>query len=144
MARTRQQTEVPKPAPFDLASRFAAETATITIYDPADLGAKRDTGLRVEISSIYSDEARAAAAALQGAEGADWNTTLFEQSVAVTRKWWDVNGPADAIVIDGVEVRATPDAVRRVFSDPRTAWMQKQVQNGYLDLGRFFPKPKGS
>lgn len=143
MARTRQPHIAPK-TPFDLASRFAAPTAVVEVYDPADLGAKRDTGIRVEISSVYSDEARAAAASLQNVEGADWNAALFEQSVAITRRWWDENGPADAIVIDGEDVAATPENVRRVFTDPRTAWLQKQVQAAYLDLSRFFPKPKAS
>lgn len=143
MARTRQLHIAPK-TPFDLASRFAAPTAVVSVYDPADPAAKLDTGLRVEISSVYSDESRAAVAAMQDTEGADWNTALFEQTVAITRRWWDENGPADAMVIDGEEVAATPENVRRVFTDPRTAWLQKQVQAAYLDLSRFFPKPRGS
>ena len=88
--------------PFALASRYAADTADVVIYDPADLGAKIDTGLRVRIKSLYSNEAREAVqkatAALTLADGKvedtqiDWAVNLFEQTVAITVAWWDENG----------------------------------------------------
>lgn len=153
MARTRQPQHPPaaKAKPFDLATRFAADTAVVTIHDPADLSAQRDTGLRVEISSLYSDAARQAAQAAvaklpDGADAAqvDFTESLFEQVVAVTKRWWDTHGAPDALLIAGELVPCTPEHVRRVYRDPRTAWLYTQVRTAYLDLGRFFPTPKAS
>ena len=145
-----------KARPFDLADRYAAPTADVTIVDPADLTAKIDTGLRVRIRSMYSDEAKQAATSERAklklvdgkvdASDAQWEANLFEQTVAITETWWDENGgdevPAGSIRVAGVNVSCTADNVRAVYSDPKTAWMQKQVQAAYLDIGRFFPKPR--
>ena len=156
MARTQKTPKTPTAAPFALATRYAADTAVVTIIDPADLSAKRDTGLRVEIKSLYSTEAKEAAqrvsAALTLADGEvkaeqlDWAANLFEQTVAITVRWWDENGSPDGIVeAPGAEPTPCTEAhVRRIYGDPRTGWLQKQVQQGYLDLGRFFPAPSGS
>lgn len=145
-----------RPRPFALASRYAAETAVVTIYDPADLLAKQDTGLRVEIKSVYSQEARDALERMQEAiavadgevkaSTVDWAANLLEQTIAITMRWWDENGPADGILEtpDAAATPCTPEHVRRIYSDPKTMWMQKQVQAAYLDLGRFFPKLKAS
>jgi hypothetical protein len=142
-----------KPKPFDLADRYAAPTADVVIVDPADLTAKIDTGLRIRIRSMYSDEAKQAATSERAklklvngkvdASDAQWEVNLFEQTVAIVDGWWDENGDvADCIVVAGVATPCTADTVRAVFTDPRTAWLQKQVQGAYLDIGRFFPKPK--
>lgn len=141
-----------KARPFDLADRYAAPTADVTIVDPADLTAKIDTGLRVRIRSMYSDEAKQAATSERAklklvdgkvdASDAQWEANLFEQTVAIVEAWWDENGAPDAIQVAGALLPCTPENVRQVFSDPRTAWLQKQVQAAYLDIGRFFPKPK--
>lgn len=159
MPRTRKPSpQIPPPnaAPFALASRYAAETAVLTIIDPADLAAKRDTGLRIEIKSLYSAEAKEAAqrvaAALTLADGEveasqmDWAANLFEQTVAITVRWWDANGSPDGIIESpgAAPTPCTPEHVRRIYGDPRTGWLQKQVQQGYLDLGRFFPAPRPS
>ena len=142
--------------PFSLASRYAADTADVVIYDPADLGAKIDTGLRVRIKSLYSNEAREAVqkatAALTLADGKveytqiDWAVNLFEQTVAITVAWWDENGAPDGIceAADAPPTPCTEPNVRRIYDDPRTGWMQKQVQAAYLDLGRFFPTRNAS
>lgn len=157
MTKTRTQSapKIPAPAapaPFDLASRYAADRVTVPIFDPADIAAKRDTGLRVEICSLYSKEARDAAIGARtklklvdgkiDAADADFEQNLFEQTVAVVTRWWDENGDPAALLVDGEMLPCTPKNVRRLFSDPRTAWLQKQVQAAYLDLSRFFATPK--
>jgi hypothetical protein len=133
-----------KSAGFDLASRYASESRVVVITDPVD--GKTDTGLRVEIGSIYTNEARAAYRALalvkDGAKEQPIEDTFVEQTIAVTRRWWDVNGSPDGIVIDGELHEATPDTVRAVYTDPRTSWVQRQVQAAYLDFAGFFVAPK--
>lgn len=152
MPRTRQAKLIPTPEPkrlFALSSRYAAETAVVTITDPAAPGQAIDTGLRVEIKSLYSPEARDAvqkanAQLAADAEQIDWAVNLFEQTVAITVRWWHEDGPADGLLEtpDGPPTPCTPDAVRRIYGAPETGWLQKQVQAAYLDLGRFFPTPK--
>lgn len=155
MAKTRTQSPQIPPAArrgFDLSTRYAADRVTISILDPADITTKTDTGLRVEICSLYSKEARDAAIGARtklklvdgkiDAADADFEMNLFEQTVAVVTRWWDENGAPDALLVDGVELPCTPENIRRLFSDPRTAWLQKQVQAAYLDLSRFFATPK--
>jgi len=157
MGRTRTQKDiVGTPKPFALASRYAADTADVVIYDPADLAAKIDTGLRVRIKSLYSKEARDAVQKAQAAltledgtvddKQIDWAVNLFEQTVAITVAWWDENGSPDGIVEtpDADPTPCTEAHVRRIYDDPRTGWMQKQVQAAYLDLGRFFPTSNAS
>ena len=141
---------------FVLSSRYAADTAVVTIYDPADLSAKIDTGLRVRIKSVYSEEAKqallAATAAVEVTGGevkpgaTDWAANLFEQTVAITVGWWDEHGPKDGIceTADAPPTPCTAEHVRRIYADPKTGWMQKQVQAAYLDLGLFFPLSKAA
>lgn len=135
-------TPAPK-KPFALAQRAAAETAVITIYDPADPIGKPDTGLRVEILSAYSDEARAAAEQGSLEQYQEW---LFNQTVAITKRWWDVNGSPDGIIEEegGPVIPATPEHVRRIYSDTRFRWIQRQVQAAYTDQRSFFSAPKAN
>lgn len=157
--KTQQSPQVdalPHGRPFALASRYAAETTILTIYDPAETMSLIDTGLRIEIKSVYSPEAREAIlranAALKIVDGkvdastVDWAVNLFEQTVAITVRWWDEHGPKDGILEspDAAPTPCTEAHVRRIYADPRTGWLQKQVQAAYLDIGRFFPKPKTS
>lgn len=142
--KPKPQIPTPTATPFDLASRYAADTVDVVIMDPADLSAKIDTGFRITIRSLYSDAAREAANAEHArlkivdgkidASDADFAHNLFEQTIAVTVGW--------NLVENGVALACTPDEVRRIYGTPRTAWVQKQVQATYLDLGRFFGAPK--
>ena len=132
---------------FDLASRYPTETIVIPLTDPNVLTEQDDTGLREEIASLYSPEARDAIRAKPGlalvdgevqAAPATMDETFLEQTIAVTKRWWDEHGPSDGWLIDGDVVPCTPETVRRIYTDPRTAWVQKQVQRRYLDVAGFF------
>jgi hypothetical protein len=136
---------------FDLASRYATDSVVVSIMDPAELVEDVDTGIRVEIGSLYSKEAtdairsgRAQLALVNGettaAEGVV--STFLDQTIAVTKRWWIEGETTDTILIDGEYVAATPETVRAVYTAPRTAWLQKQVENKYLDLRAFFGAPK--
>lgn len=130
---------------LDLTTRYAAETVEVPILDPTDLAAQRDTGARITIRSLYSKEAREAATASRAklrivdgkvdATDADFEANLAEQTIAVTVGW---TGIEEA----GVPLPFTPETCRRIYEDPRTQWVQKQVQVAYLDIGRFFPPSK--
>lgn len=147
MGKPRTQPSPTSAKVFDLASRYAADTVEVAIVDPADLAAKLDTGARITIRSLYSKEARDAALAARNtlklvdgtvdATDADFEQHLFEQTVAVTVGW-------SGFVVDGETIPCTPATVRALYSDPRTAWVQKQVQAAYLDIGRFFGTRKAS
>lgn len=138
--------------PMDLAELFASETATLKITDPRYLGRdKRLTSFRLEISSIFSEEARAAAKAhadkVKLVDGrVDPNDpglrdVVFEEVIAATRRWWQEGVTTDGITILGELVPCTPETVRRVFTDPRTAWMYPQARDFYLSLANFFGVP---
>jgi hypothetical protein len=126
------------------------QTAIVTLYAPNDPSV--DTGFRIEIASMYSDEARDAVrniskplALVDGeAHEPTFTDSLFEQTVAVTKRWWVEGEPYETIVLDGVELEPTPENVRAVYSDPRYVWIQREVQAAYLELGRFFGASKAS
>src|SRR3990172_1883733 len=103
-ARTQPLIPSQKPRPFDLASRYAADTVVVRVMDPVTpLGAPEvDTGLRVRIRSIYSDEARKAAQAARelvktlpdgsvDPNGPGMTESVMEQTIAITVEWWDEN-----------------------------------------------------
>jgi len=127
-------------APFDLTSRYMAETLTIDITDPAD--AALFTGMTWTIGSQFSKEARAAVLSAtklrlnaKGEIEADsalaLADTILDQLVAVTMSW-------SGFVVAGVPLDCTPNNVRALLTDARTAWLRPQVQAGYLSLSRFF------
>jgi hypothetical protein len=154
MSKNAAKIPAPKSPRFDLASRYAADSVDVVIYDPAALGEKVDTGMRVRIKSLYSKEARDAALGARSqlklvdgevdASDADFEKNLFEQTVAITESWWIEGESTDAIYVAGEWIACTPETVREVYSDPRTAWVQKQVQAAYLDVARFFGASKAS
>lgn len=154
-ATNRQLTTATTKKTFDFATRYAAPSTVVTINDPASTLAKDvDTGVRIRILSIYSKEAREAAVAAQAAiqldaagepiAGGATPDTLLEQTIAITTEWWVEGETTDQILIDGEFVKCTPDRVRALYTDPRTKWVQRQVQAVYLDLARFFDAPKTS
>ena len=148
MSRSRTQkvgSSVPAASPvFDVATRYAADTTDVVILDPVAIGKQVDTGARITIRSVYSKEAREAAAAARArfSEGAaateaDVDASLLEQAIACTVSW-------RGFVVDGQPLACTPENVRALYTDPRTAWVGRQVVAAYLDLGRFFGTPKAA
>lgn len=126
------------PGVFDLSTRYMAETIDIPILDP-----KTDelTGMRWTIASQFSKEAREAAVAnatlALNAKGEVEATTdeardgLLEQVIAATRGW-------SGFVVAGEPLTFSPENVRAILTDVRTAWIRSQVMAGYLSLSRFF------
>lgn len=147
MAKGRTHTNAtPGQAPvFDLSTRYMAETLDITILDPET---NQPTGMVWTIASQFSKAARAAAVAatklrlnehgdVEADEIKDFDDTLLGQLVAVTLRW-------SGFRVAGVELRCTPENVRALLTDERTAWIRPQVQTGYLTLSRFFGKANAS
>lgn len=136
---------------FDVASRFQRETADITILDPVD---GTDTGLRIQIKSPQSDEAIKAREQFRSTltivgdevkvSAEDAGASLLAQLVAVTVAWWDIDGAADSIAIDGQAVACTPEAVTSLYTDRRTKWIHDQVLGGYLNAAGFFGASKAA
>jgi hypothetical protein len=145
-----------KPKAFDLSQRFVRDVVEVPIMDPVDVTAKIDTGIRIAIRSVYSKEAKAAAAAARSQIIVDDNgkvvstpnetiDALLEQTIGATAYWKaDDDEYADSLLIDGEKVPCTPETVRKLYTDPQTAWIQRQVQTAYLNLAGFFVKPKTS
>ena len=155
MARTavKKSENGTKPHVFDLASRYAKDTVEVTIYDPVDLSAKLDTGIRIGIKSIYSKEARTAAQAARAkiqivddkvvSSEAELDEAFLEQTIGATVYWKaDDDEYSDSLLIGGEKVPCTPDTVRQLYTNPQTAWIQRQVQAAYLNLAGFFEPPK--
>ena len=130
---------------FDIATRHALESAVVIIHDPTVLPGQApvDTGGRIRIQSLYSVAAHEAIqrahAALQVVDGKVELTeeqagdSLLEQLIAATvaaNDWY--------LTEHGQPLAADEPTVRRVYTDPRTAWIRPQVRDVYLDLARFF------
>jgi hypothetical protein len=147
MARSRTQNapqdaeDSPPVAPrkrFDLATRRMAEEITLTLVDPID--AKVELDAHITIRSPRSKEARAAAERkpLTLVDGKvemtddSFADAMVEQCIAVTAGW--------DLEEDGAPLACTEDNVRRVYTDPATAWVQGQVQNRYWKVADFFEK----
>lgn len=145
-----------KPAAFDLSSRYAKDTIEVTIYDPVDLTAKIDTGIRIGIRSIYSREARKAAQAARAkiqivddkivSSEAELDEAFLEQTIGATA-YWRNEGETDplfqsALNIEGAPLECTPENVRALYTDSKTNWIQRQAQAAYLNLAGFFETPK--
>jgi hypothetical protein len=126
------------PGVFDLSSRYMAEQIDVPINDPVT---GKPTGMTWTIASQFSKEAREAAVAnatlALNAKGEVEATTdeardgLLEQAIAATRGW---NG----FVVAGEPLAFSPENVRAILTDVRTAWIRSQVMAGYLSLSRFF------
>lgn len=137
----------------DLAELFENERATVILWDPRDIYVKekRDTGFRIEIAPLWSDEAREVAEAnkdrVKFIDGVPDLTdqglqdSLFEQIVTVTKRWWKVGESPDGIVLHGEFLACTPENVRKVYTHPKLRWIYAHVQAAYLDRARFFGVP---
>jgi hypothetical protein len=142
MAKSRTHAHATQEAKvFDLSTRYMAESLDIPILDPET---NEPTGMTWTVGSQFSKAARAAAMAATrlrlNAKGeveadavTDFDDTLLDQLVAVTLRW-------SGFKVEGAELPCTPENVRALLTDERTAWMRPQVQTGYLTLSRFFTK----
>jgi hypothetical protein len=136
---------------FDLSSRYRRDTAVVNILDPVD---RTDTGMRIEIGSPQSAEAQAAREQFRSTltivgddvqvSAEDAQASLLAQLVAVTKRWWAEPDSPDGLVIGGEIVACTPDAIRSLYSDPRTSWIYDDVLGGYLNAGSFFGASKAA
>ena len=135
----------PKSTGFDISSRYMAETVDVEIMDPED--ATVHTGMVWTIGSQHSKEAKQAMFSATKltlnkkgeveASAGVFDDTLLEQLVAVSRGWTGAN-------VNGEPLPHTPENVRSLLTDPRTAWMRPQVQNAFLSLSGFFSHAKAS
>ena len=140
----QEQKQDQKPAQaFDLSSRYMAETLDVPIMDTL-VDPTQETGMVWTITSQFSKQARNAALAATkvrlDTKGnvvadavADFDDSLIEQLVAVTLSW-------RGVTVNGEPLACTPENVRALLTDERTAWMRPQVQAAYLSLSRFFTK----
>jgi hypothetical protein len=154
MARTIAKQNGTKPKVFDISQRFARDTVEVPIYDPVDLSEKIDTGIRIGIKSVYSKEARNAALAARAkieldkdgkviSSEADTTDAILEQTIGATVYWKaDDDEYSEHLLISGEKIPCNPGTVRQLYTDPQTAWIQRQVQAAYLDLAGFFGPPK--
>ena len=127
--------------PFDLSTRYAADTIEVVIHDPLD---KSDTGARITIHSPRSSAARLARSRGTPLRFADGKTeateeeihaNLLEQTIGVTADWAGFTVGAEPLLF-------TPENVRALYTDPRTEWIQVEVLEAYLDASRFFGTPR--
>src|ERR1019366_5271013 len=158
MAKSCTQTpqiRTPARRSFNFADRYAADAIEFELVDPASL-TPVGVGVFFTISSVYSDEAKEAALAERAthvkedatvdvdAVNASWDKNLFEQTVAVLKTWRSEpdDGHPGTVRIDDEYLPCTPVNVRRLFTDSKTVWAQKQTQGKYLAVADFFGKPK--
>jgi hypothetical protein len=129
---------------FDITTRYAKDSLSVPIMDPTNISV--DTGARIIIRSLYSEEARtvqqnnASKIAIKDGKvqnASAFNSSIFEQTIAVTIGWENIEE-------GDKEIPFTADNVRRLYTDPRTAWVQKQVEAAYLNISGFFEKPRSN
>lgn len=162
--------------PFDLGRRRAHKTSEVVLFDPLT---RKDTGIRIGISSVYSKEARDAARAAaerqaianrakgrpadadddaeEDEEDAEVQSNIVEQTIGVTKYWFHADtdqpqrpdgtwvpleGFEDVLLIDGKRLSCTPDNVRKLYTDPELNWIQRRVQDWYLEIQNFFFESK--
>ena len=152
MPRTSTKKAPPIADSSDLGALAMRQTAIVVFDDPRYPGENRDTGYRVEIESLFSNAARDVITGANeplkivndtvDAVERTFSDTLPEQVIAVTRRWWKEGETTDTITLNGETMKATPENVRRVYSNPEFAWMQRKVQAAYLNLAGFFGAPK--
>lgn len=140
-------------AAFDLASIEQTESATLELVDP-----KTDTPLGVVFTLAGPDhpqrralrlrvqrEARKRLARIKGmniakafAEGdpEQEEEDVIAYLVACTLAWRSPEQP-DRIVVGGAPLDCTPANVRRVYEDPRLAWIRRQVRDFLEDADNF-------
>ena len=141
MTKARTQPMIPRPAApgVDIADLQMSEEVTLDIVHPANPDIHVDWTIGSQFSAAARKAAMAAAKlsvnATTGEVEAgqiDFDDTLLDQLVAVSRAWSLTSG--------GAPFPCTAANVRAILTDEATAWMRPQVQTGYLSLTRFFTK----
>jgi hypothetical protein len=152
--KTKPPVEAPaeKKAPTDLSSLFQNPTAILTVPDPR-FDKFVDSGLRIEVSSLYSDDAlKAMEEYREKVKLAKANETdppvledaILNQLVSVTKRWWHEGETTDGIYIrPGELVPCTPEHKRTVFTTDGWRWLRDFVLVGYTEQANFFgERPK--
>lgn len=135
--------------PVDLMSLFRNPTAIIEVADPRHDDFV-DTGIRIEVSSLYSDEAlkvmddyrdRVRLAKEEGADEPPVDDALLEQLITVTKRWWHEGETTDGIYLTpGELLPCTPENKRKIFTDDGWRWLRNLVLIKYTGQANFFGK----
>lgn len=137
-----------KKPPIDLAALYRNPTVTVEVPDPRQ-EAFVDTGIRLEVSSRYSDEAmkamedfreRARVAKEAGEDEPPIDEVILDQLVTVTKRWWHEGETADGLYYNGELLACTPENTRMVFSDDGWRWLRNLVLVTYMREANFFGK----
>ncbi len=126
------------PAAFDLSTRRMAESVTFSLRDPVDPRVTLDATITVLSPRSKRVQAAAARKPITIADDGkvsisddQFAESLLERAVAATVAWTNITENGEPLPCD----EAT---VRRVFTDPGTAWVGDQVQGQLLRLADFF------
>lgn len=138
----------------DITELFENETTVVTVYDTRDRfgKVKRDTGLRFEIGPFWSPEAQEIAQERRDrirklpdgkvdTDDPEFEASVFEQMIRVTKRWWKEPDSPDGIRLNGELLPCTEENVRMIYAHPRLRGVYEQVRSAYLDTERFFGKP---
>lgn len=144
----------------DLSDLALVDTVEVVLVDPRRPSAKLDTGLRVYIRSLYSNEVRAAIEKARARRRAmlgegvtevpvdQMEDAILEQIISATIGWSSgPNYPRSLLMRKATEDRPaevwewSPENVRKLYTDVRYTWIARQVEQAYLDLDRFFSRP---
>lgn len=144
----------------DLSELALVDRVEVVIVDPRRPSAKVDTGLRVYIRSLYSNEVRAAIEKARARKRAtlgdgvvevpvdQMEDAILEQIISATIGWSSGPSHPNALLMrKAAEGRPaelwewSPENVRKLYMDVRYTWIARQVEQAYLDLDRFFMPP---
>jgi hypothetical protein len=133
-----------KRPPVDLVSLFRNPTAIIEVPDPRYEDFV-DSGIRIEVSSKFSDEALKVMEDYRNrvrlADEPPVDEALLDQLVSVTKRWWHAGETTDGIYLTPGELLAcTPENKRMVFTDPGWRWLRNFVLIKYTGEANFFGK----
>jgi hypothetical protein len=141
----------PKKGPIDLSQLFQNPTAILTVPDPRS-DKFVDSGIRIEVSSLYSDDAlKAMEEYREKVKIAKANETdppvledaILNQLVSVTKRWWHEGEPTEGLFCNGELLACTPEHKRRVFTSDGWRWLRDFVLVGYTEQANFFgERPK--
>lgn len=138
-----------KKPPVYLASIYRNSTVVIDVPDPR-FEEFIDTGIRIEVSSRYSDEAmkamedyreRVRLAKDAGEDEPPIDEVILDQLVLVTKRWWHADETTDGLYLTPGELLAcTDENKRKVFSDDGWRWLRNLVLVTYMREANFFGK----
>jgi hypothetical protein len=136
-----------KKPPVYLASLYRNSTVVIDVPDPR-FEEFIDSGIRLEVSSRYSDEAmkameeyreRVRLAKDAGEDEPPIDEVILDQLVLVTKRWWHADETTDGLYLTPGELLAcTDENKRKVFSDDGWRWLRNLVLVTYMREANFF------